>query len=214
MTMNRSINPLIAQLADDLEPVRPLRLVQGIALVALAALVTVVLVELIDGLWRGIVSGRASALFFVANGMFAMLGSAAAVAVLRMASPHVGNRHDGARWATAMVAILPVTAFVVLGLSGSAGEFASLYGLECFAAGSAFGLLTGGALVMWLRRGAPVSLASAGTYTGIASGAVGTFAFGLACPVDTLAHLGSWHILPIILSAVVGRFAVPPLVRW
>lgn len=213
--MNRVPNPMIAELAADLEPVRPIRMVHGIALIALAAIGTIVLVELLDGLWRGIMSGRASALFFIANGMFAMLGTAASIAVIRMASPHVGSRHDGARWVTAVIALLPVTAFVVLGLSGSLGEITNdMYGLECFAAGSVFGLITAISLVWWLRRGGPVSLNSAGTYTGIAAGAVGTFAYGLACPVDTLAHLGTWHVLPILLSGVIGRFAIPPLVRW
>ena len=88
------------------------------------------------------------------------------------------------------------------------------YGLDCFLAGSAFSVLTFAALVGWLRRGAPVSPTLAGTFTGIAAGALGSFAYGLACPIDTLAHLGIWHALPVALGALVGRLGVPPLVRW
>ncbi len=206
---------LIDELAADLAPIRPLRLWQGIALVAMSALATIALVELLDGLWRGIAAGRASDLFFIANGMFALVGAAASYAVLRMASPHVGNRHDGARWATAMIVLLPLTALLTLGLFGAFEQISSdMYGLSCFAAGTGFGLLAGGALVAWLRRGAPVSLNSAGLYTGIAAGAIGTFAYGLACPIDTLAHLASWHVLPIAVSAIAGRLIVPTLVRW
>ena len=213
--MNRVPNTLLDELAEDLAPVQPIRLWQGVALVALSAVATVVLVELIDGLWRGIVAGRASALFFIANGMFALAGTAASFAVLRMASPHVGNRHDGARWATLMIALLPLAAFVTLGLSGTFAEVrADMYGFDCFLAGSASGLLTFSALTAWLRRGAPVSLNAAGLYTGIAAGAIGSFAYGLACPIDTIAHLASWHVLPIVLSAIVGRLVVPRLVRW
>ena len=213
--MNRVPNPLIAELAQDLAPVRPIRMAQGMALVAAATIGTLVLVEIIDGLWRGIAHGRASAFFFVANGMLAILGAAAALAVVRMASPHVGNRHDGARWTTGMLALLPVAAVLTLGFSGAASQVLhDAYGLECFASGSAFGLITGGALVMWLRRGAPVSLNSAGIYTGIAAGAVGSFAYGMACPIDGIAHMGIWHVMPVALSAIVGRFVVPPLVRW
>ena len=90
----------------------------------LAAIATVVLVELVDGLWRGILAGRASALFFIANGMLGLLGTAAALAVLRMATPHVGNSHEGARWSFAMLGLLPVTAMGTLGIGGSIAEIA------------------------------------------------------------------------------------------
>lgn len=215
MTMQRAPNPLIAELAQDLDPVRPMRIARGAVLVALAVIATVLLVELFDGLWRGIWQGRASVSFFLTNGMLAMVGAAASWAVLRMASPHVGNRRDGARWATAMIVLLPLAAVLTLGFSDAAHAVThDIYGADCFLAGSAFGLITGGALVLWLRRGAPVSLNAAGVYTGIAAGAIGSFAYGLACPIDGIAHLGVWHVMPVILSAVIGRFVVPPLVRW
>ena len=213
--MNRVPNPLIDELASDLAPVQPLRLWQGIALVALSAIATVVLVELLDGLWRGIISGRASGLFFLANGMFAVVGAASALAVLRMASPRVGNSQEGARWSSAMLLLLPVSALFVLGGSGLyAAASQDIYGFECFLAGSAFGLVTAAALVLWLRRGAPVSLNAAGTLTGVAAGAIGTFAYGLACPIDGIDHLAIWHVAPIGLSALLGRLAIPSLVRW
>ena len=75
--MNRLPNALIDELVDDLEPVRPMKLAHGIGLVALAALVTIGLVELLDGLWRGILAGEASAYYFIANGMLGLLGAAA-----------------------------------------------------------------------------------------------------------------------------------------
>ncbi len=213
--MNRVPNSLIDELSYDLDPVRPLRLSGGLALVALAVIATVVLVELLDGLWRGVMAGEASPMFFITNGMLALLGAAASFAVLRMASPHVGNTHDGARWSAGMLALLPITALMMLGVGGfAAAVMEDMYGLGCFLAGSAFGLVTAGALIVWLRRGAPVSLAAAGTYTGIAAGALGSFAFGLACPVDDIGHLGIWHVAPVLLCGIFGRFAVPPLVRW
>ncbi|UYH54845.1 DUF1109 domain-containing protein [Qipengyuania sp. SS22] len=213
--MNRVPHPLIDQLADDLAPVRPMKLWHGIALVGLAAIVTIGLVEMFDGLWRGIVSGRASAFFFIANGMLGLLGAASALTVIRMAGPRVGNRHDGARWALAMFTVLPLAALVVLGLQGNLEEVThDPYGLDCFLAASGFAVLTFAALVVWLRRGAPVAPATAGTFAGIAAGAIGSFAYGLACPLDTLAHLGTWHALPVVLGAAGGRVTVPPLVRW
>lgn len=213
--MNRVPQSLIEELAADLSPVRPMKPGRGIALVGAAALASVVLVALIEGLWRGIATGEASALFFIANGMFGLLGAATALAAIRMASPRVGNHHDGARWALAMAALLPAAAYAVLGLQGGLAEIVhDPYGLGCFLAGAEFGGITFVALIAWLRQGAPVSPPLAGTYAGIAAGALGTFAHGLACPVDTLAHLGSWHVLPVVLGGVIGRIAVPSLVRW
>lgn len=213
--MNRVPNTLIEELAGDLAPVQPLRLWQGIALVALSAVATVLLVELLDGLWHGIATGQASGMFFVTNGMLGVVGAASALSVLRMASPRVGNSHEGARWSASMLFLLPISALLVLGGSGLiTATTQDMYGFECFLAGSGFGLLTAGALVLWLRRGAPVSLNAAGTFTGVAAGALGSAAYGLACPVDTIDHLGVWHVAPVALSAMVGRFAIPPLVRW
>ena len=79
--MNRLPNALIDELVDDLEPVRPMKLAHGIGLVALAALVTIGLVELLDGLWRGILAGEASAYYFIANGMLGLLGAALALEI-------------------------------------------------------------------------------------------------------------------------------------
>ncbi|MEZ5680612.1 MAG: DUF1109 domain-containing protein [Erythrobacter sp.] len=213
--MNRVPNPLIDQLAGDLAPVRPIRLIHGVALVALAAIATVILVEIMDGLWRGIVDGTANGLFFIANGMLGLLGAASALAVLKMASPRVGNSHEGARWSFAMLGLLPATALVTLAIGGSlASILADPYGMECMGAGVGFGLVTAAALVLWLRRGAPVSINAAGIFTGVAAGAIGSFAYGLACPIDTIGHLGIWHVLPVAIAAFVGRLVVPPLIRW
>ena len=149
--MNRVPNPLIDELADDLAPVAPIRPWHGALLVALSALATVVLVELIDGLWRGIATGAASSIFFIANGMLGLLGVAAAGAVVSMASPRVGNRHEGARWSAAMLALLPLTALLALGAGGLYAAVSSdPYGFECFLAGAGFGLVTATALVLWL----------------------------------------------------------------
>ena len=213
--MNRSPDDLIDALALDLSPVKPLRAWQGLALVAISALASVLLVELLDGIWRGIADGEASPEFFLANGMLGLAGAAASLAVVRMARPRVGNSPQGARWSTAMLALLPVTALAVLGAGGLGDAlFQDPYGPHCALAAAAFGLFTAAALVAWLRRGAPVSLKAAGTYTGVAAGSLGSLAYGLACPLDSIGHLGVWHVAPVVLMALAGRIAIPPLVRW
>ena len=56
----------------------------------------------------------------------------------------------------------------------------------------------------------------AGWLTGLASGALGTLAFGITCPLDGIVHLGLWHVLPVPLAALAARVIVPPdtLYRW
>ncbi len=213
--MTRRPNPLIAQLTDDLEPVRPIRMAYGFAWLAAATTITMVAVALWQGLWSGPVQGQAAPIFFIANGLIALVGLASARAVVRMASPRVGTRNDGSRWLLAALAILPLTALLLAALEGTlAGHDHAADGLHCFLAGTACGVAVAATLVIWLRRGAPVALNAAGFYTGVAAGALGSFAYGLSCPFDTIGHLGIWHVAPIAISAALGRMAVPPLIRW
>ncbi|KPQ24263.1 MAG: hypothetical protein HLUCCX21_05640 [Porphyrobacter sp. HL-46] len=78
----------------------------------------------------------------------------------------------------------------------------------------ATGLVVAIAAVLFLRRAAPVALARQAWLTGLAAGALGSLAFGITCPVDTIAHLGLWHVLPVPLAALAARVAVPSLIRW
>lgn len=213
--MTRRPNPLIAQLVEELEPVRPLRMVHGFALLAMATALTIAAVAYWQGLWAGPMRGDAASTFFIANGLVAMTGLASAWAVVRMASPRVGARQDGSRWMLAALAILPVTAGIIVITEGSGtGHEHVAEGFHCFLAGTACGGAIAVALIMWLRRGAPVALQLAGFYTGVAAGALGSFAYGLSCPFDTIGHLGFWHVAPLAVSSAIGRLAIPVVVRW
>lgn len=213
--MTRPPSRLIAQLAEELEPVRPIQIVHGLALLALAVVVTIGVVALWRGLWNGPAQGEATAIFFVANGLIGLVGLASARAVVRMAGPRVGARQDESRWLLAALAILPATALLLGALNGGlAWHVHAPHGPFCFLAGSVSGVLVAAVLIAWLRRGAPVAPNVAGLYTGVAAGALGSFAYGLSCPVDTIGHLGIWHVAPVAVSAVLGRLVVPQLVRW
>ena len=213
--MSRVPNPLIESLAEDLQPVRPLRMAAGALLIVLATLATILAVEIVAGLWNGMLTGEASPLYYVTKGLLGMLGLASAWAVLHLACPHVGNRHDGPTWGAAMAATLPLSALIYLVNNGLMGEaLRSWEGVECMLASLAASSVTFIALVLWLRRGAPVSLNSAGWLTGLAAGSLGTFAHGLACPIDNIGHLGVWHVAPVLICTILGRLAVPSLVRW
>lgn len=213
--MNRAPNPLIEEMASELEPVRPMTLRRGLAWVALAIGATVLAVELVEGLWRGMITGQASAVFWIANGLLLILGLASATSVVVMAGPRVGNRHEAPKWALAAVGVLPIAALASAFESGHAhSPLADPYGLECTMHGLTAGLLTAAALVLWLRRGAPVSLNAAGLHVGLAAGALGSLAYGLSCPLDGAMHLGIWHVLPVAIAGALGRLALPALLRW
>lgn len=213
--MNHVREKLIAGLTEDLEPVRTLRSRDGFAIVALSALVTFALAQLGEGVWVDGITGAASPFFWVTNGLLLVLGLAAASAVIAMASPNVGNKHDTPGWAAVMVGVLPFAALISVftrpnGLAALDDGFV----LHCISSSLFASVLTAGALVYWLRRGAPVSLNLAGWFTGIAAGALGTVIYGLSCFVDTIAHLGVWHVVPVAATAIAGRLVVPHLVRW
>ena len=213
--MNRVPNPLIDQLASEMEPVKVLKTLDGLALVALAVVATVLLVEFFHGVWRGAMTGEASIIYYIAHGLILLMGLASATSVLAMARPQVGSHYDGARWTMAMVGVIPVVAISTIAAgTGTGNPMADPYGIGCTMASLAASTVTGGALVFWLRRGAPVSLNVAGWHTGVAAGALGTVAYGMSCSLDELAHVGVWHIAPIVLAAIIGRLVVPRLVRW
>ena len=213
--MNRVPNPLIDELAGDLAPVRPVRHRAGMALTAAALSLSVAGIALVEGIWTAPFAGHASPFFLIVNGALLLLGLACAGAVLRMASPRVGNSYAGSGWALAMTAILPVATIVMLlGRGDALAAIDEAFVFHCVSAPLLTALVTGGALVWWLRRGAPVSPQRAGWLAGLAAGALGTFSFGLSCDYDTVAHLGLWHMVPVAIAAATGRLIVPSLVRW
>ena len=206
---------LIEGMAADLAPVRAFDFRQGAILTGIAALATIAAVAIFEGLWHGALAGQADPLFFIVNGMLLVLGAAAAAAAIRIASPAVGNRYDGPRWGMAMLAVFPAVALVMLIAAGDAHSVMSdPYGLSCMTSGLAASSAVMLALILWLRRGAPVQIERAGMFTGVAAGAIGSFAYGLSCPVDGLGHLAIWHVAPVAIGAIFGRFALPPLLRW
>lgn len=213
--MNPNRNRLIASLADDLKPVRRFRLRDGALLVALAVLASLIGVEIVEGLWRGILAGEPAPFFWVTNGMLMLLGVAATAAVLAMASPAVGRRYDAPKWASAMLGVLPIAAIInFLPQSKGVGALVDPSTLHCVVSSLATALVSGLALTLWLRRGAPVSHQTAGWFTGIAAGSLGTLVYGFSCTMDTVTHLGIWHIAPVAISAIVGRIAVPRIISW
>ncbi|WP_373490445.1 NrsF family protein [Parasphingorhabdus sp.] len=214
--MRNDNQEFIDGLLNDLRPTRPLTLQRGLMIASGSAALAISVMALFIGIQPALITGSLDPLFLLASGLFLMLGIAASVTVIGMSRPHVGTTHSGWIWAVAMAALLPLTA-VVLGFAKEGNEFFQsqpAQGMNCVINGSMLGLIVGGALTMWLRRGAPTSSHQAGLLTGIAAGSLGIFAYSLHCPYDDIFHIGLWHSMAVVVSAIAGRIVVPTLIRW
>lgn len=214
--MAKDSNTLIDVLVADLAPVRPLHRRDGVVHLAVAAAITLALVLAINGLADIVRSGSMSAVFLLANGLLMLLGLAASLSTIAQASPRVGARHDGPRWAMAMAAVFPAATLALMALNYADAEHLlnPPRSWHCLAASLLASVLVGGALLAWLRRGAPVCPETAGLHLGVAATALGTAIYGLSCPVDSLYHLGVWHALPVAIGAGAGRLLIPRALRW
>ncbi len=219
MMMKSKSNPLVEDmiddLVDDLEPVAPLRFGRGAILVGVAVLASIMLVALVKSL--GFTEANPlSPLFSFTGGVgFFAVGAVIAASALLLANPAVGApRANPIIW-LALVLALPAFALLMTLVTGK--QMDSLidpYAITCMVSGVLTSLVSLAVLVLWLRRGAPMAPDRAGMLAGMAAGALGTAAYGLTCPIDTLNHIGIWHAMPIIIGAIVGRFAIAPLLKW
>ena len=203
-------------LVVDLQPVRPLTLKRGILIASGSAALAVGVMVQFFGIRPDLIAANPNPVFLLATGLFLMLGVAASFTVIGMSRPQVGSTHVGWAWAVAMTALLPLSA-AVLGLVNQGNtlfQSQPVQGINCLTNGTLLGLIVGGALTYWLRRGAPSSPEQAGLLTGLASGSLGIFAYSLHCPFDDIFHIGIWHSLTVVVSALVGRAVVPALIRW
>ncbi|MEL7446750.1 MAG: DUF1109 domain-containing protein [Pseudomonadota bacterium] len=222
MPINRE--DMIAGLTEDLEPVRRVTPRDGALLVGFATLVSGIASISIFEFWTGMFAGEASAFFWITNGMLLLLGAASTTALVAGALPRVGARANAPGWSAAMLGLIPVAAILtILSVEATHDHSSDVPSLlydpatwywECGAYAFGAGAIVFLAAVMFLRQGAPVSIERSGWLTGLAAGALGSLAYGITCPLDSIAHIGIWHVMPVVAWAVVGRFAVPPLIRW
>ncbi len=208
---------LIAAMTEDLAPVKRVKPMEGALLIGFAAVVACLVSVSYFEWWNGLLTGEASGYFLITHGLLLVLGVASTISVVNSALPRVGARASAPKWGAAMLAILPIGAIISL-ISGH-GDHAH-EGLNdpvafmCTVASLSAASLVLVASVLWLRRGAPVSIERSAWTAGLAAGSLGTLAYGITCPLDTFSHVGLWHIAPVVIAAVIGRLVVPPLIRW
>jgi hypothetical protein len=216
MTSYSNREQLIAALTDDLAPVRRVRPVDGVMLVGFATLITAMATIALFRLPERVLTGEAAAYFWIINGLLLLLGAASTSALVASALPRVGQRSSAPFWGAAMLGVVPLAAVISLTSLGMRAEDGGpvMWMWDCAARGVTAGLLVATAAVMFLRRGAPVAHERAGWLVGLATGSLGSLAYGITCPLDTLSHVGIVHVAPVLISAIVARLIVPPLIRW
>lgn len=129
-----------------------------------------------------------------------LVGVLLAAQALRQAVPGMGGERlagivGGAVLGGALLLRQPVQ------MALSMDAFVAL-GVPC--AGTVLGLAAGPwvALVIALRRGAPLSAARAGALAGGAAAVLAFLLLRLSCPVDELLHVVVWHGLPVVVAGV------------
>jgi len=208
---------LIAALTEDVTPVKRVRSADGMALIAFATIIAAVVSISVYEWWDGLLTGEASGYFLITHGLLLLLGAASGAGLVNGAMPRVGAQSSSAFWGALMIGVLPVGA--VLSLLSGHGNHAheglnDPVAMMCLTGSLSAAAIVMVASVLWLRRGAPVSIERSGWLTGLAAGALGAVAYGITCPLDTFSHVGLWHVAPVAISAVIGRLVVPPLIRW
>jgi hypothetical protein len=211
--MNNSYN--IADLVDDLEPVKALSPRRPLLIAAAITVVMLAVVALTRGVRPDVLAGHPDAMFLIRSGILLLLGGGTAHAVLGMASPAVGKVQMSWQMALAAAFLFPIAALIVA-MTGDVGNaVAEMYSVgQCLMFSAIGGVATAVPMVLHLRRGAPTSPARAGWLVGIASGGLGAFAYNLHCPFNSVVYIGLWYTLAVGVCAVAGRLLVPRLIRW
>jgi hypothetical protein len=145
------------------------------------------------------------ALELVVCGLAAALAAALA---LRAAVPGCGPRRAAAAATLGAAAVALALAVRAPALGGvSLAEFVAI-GADCSRRTVLLASLPWAALLVAVRRGAPLTAAAAGALTGAAAFLMAFAVMRLACPMDEALHLFVWHVGPLVagagLSALVG----------
>ncbi len=214
-----SIDQTIAALVGDLTPVVPLRLWRGVAAGLVLTALAAAAVWLVFGLRADILALHPAPVVIARGAILLAGGITMLFAALRAALP--GRADSGATLAgTLLLGLLPIGLMGLLLNAIAAGkrmtfaELSPFATMRCLAMSLAASLLVGCGLLLWMRRAAPTDLARAGWLAGWAAAGLGTFAYSLFCPSQTMAFANTVYPAAMLLAATVIRLVAPPLLRW
>ncbi len=205
----------IQSLVADLKPVRRLNNRDPWLVMGLLCLAAIGAVSATIGLRADLIAGHPADIVLLRSGVMLALGAASLAAVIAYARPGVGQHADGWVWAAVVAALFPAIAM----LSAIEGQFPKWIltapsGALCLGISLTIALVLGAALTSWVRRGASTRPVLQGWLIGLSSGAFGTFSYSLHCASTTVTYAGFWYTGAIVLSAGIGRLALPGLLRW
>ncbi|MCG6119305.1 MAG: DUF1109 domain-containing protein [Blastomonas sp.] len=210
----------IDTLVGQLVPVRQMRLREGVAIALGAMVLCALAIAFSLGVRGDLANGGPHWMFVARSATLLGLGTAAAAAALSSAVPSVGGaRRTLWKWNLAIASLFPLGAVVVwMGDIRSLDEASRVldpqYGLQCLQMSALCGAVVGGAMTLWLRRGAPVSPPRTGWLVGLAAGSLGAAAYSISCSENVVMYIGTWYTLAIAGCAIAGRLIVPPVLRW
>ena len=224
MTKNINTSPngfSIDDLVDDLQPVNPISLKNGIGIVAGMVLLAVATVYFTIDFRPDLMMGQPDPMFFLRLGMLLLLGGATCFAALSMGRPAIvtDKRQSGTtfwKWAVAAAALFPLSAMVVLFVNTPLfmQGFHTQSVMACLLTSVITATFIGGAMTMWMRRGAPTNLSLTGALIGLSAGSFGAAAYSFHCPFNSISYNGVWFPLAVACCTLIGYFIVPKLIRW
>lgn len=206
----------IDMLVDGLTPVRRIAPRNGLLLTLCMAAAVTFTVAVTVGLRPDLLMLRPADMVLLRAATLLLLGMAALIAAVASARPAIGAPRNDWRWALGAALIFPASSLVLM-LRGEPFPVEVLTATTaryCIGISLSAGLAVGGALTWWLRRGAVTDLRRAGWLVGLAAGAFGTFAYSLHCPSSSVHYIALWYTLAVTACALIGRMAVPRLLRW
>jgi len=153
--------------------------------------------------------------FWVRESFCAPMAVVGLVAVDRVARPGAPLGRIPAAVALPILVLWAIAAVSLWGASPS-GRVQLLIGGTAARCPFVIGLLAMPQFValMWiLRQYAPVRLRLAGTYAGLAAGALGALIYSLQCPELAAPFVGVWYLLRMLMTAAIGAWRGPRLWR-
>ncbi len=211
----------IDALVDDLQPVSPISLKRGFAIVGAMTLLALAAVYVTIDFRRDVMAGIPDPMFFLRLGMLLLLGTATGIAALSMGRPAIVSekRSSGTvywKWAVMAALLFPLSAFVTLLVDTELfmQDFHTVSSVKCLVTSVTASLLIGGAMTLWMRRGAPINLSLTGMLIGLSAGSFGAAAYSFHCPFNAVAYNGVWFPLAVAISTLIGWLVVPRLIRW
>jgi hypothetical protein len=218
--MTMKLDELIDTLAADLTPVKPIKPRNGVALTLTAAFAAALGVIAWFGARGDIMAGAPDPIVVVRALLLVLLGLATSFAANNAARPAVGQGHNGWLWALAAAGVVPAAALLlylyhrIYGMPFAPGDLDFHYAPYCLGISIAGAALIGAVQTLWLRRGAPTDVDRAGWLVGLAAGSLGTLAYSLHCPSNSIFYVGIFYCLAVGVCAGLGRLIVPRLIRW